>query len=242
MIDLYVFPPSPRAFKVMVIANHLGIETNIRPLDLIKGEQKTPEYAALNPNMRMPTLKDGDYVLWESSAIAQYLSGKKPDSGLFPKDERARLDVTRWQFWDVAHWDPACAVFLFENVVKPVVLKSGEPDPAALAKGGENFERAAKVLDAQLTGKKFIWWFLIGAGFKPALVRHSRCVTSPKRKLRPRPWPNVVLVPDPYEAFAPRNQALVCEHARIAGLAEDARAMRAARRSSGVKNSGEIDT
>jgi glutathione S-transferase len=165
MIDLYVFPPSPRAFKVMVIANYLGLETNIRPLDLIKGEQKTSEYAALNPNMRMPTLKDGGYVLWESSAIAQYLAGKKPDSGLFPKDERARLDVTRWQFWDVAHWDPACAVFLFENVVKSMVLKSGEPDPAALAKGGENFERAAKVLDAQLTGKKFITGELTVADF-----------------------------------------------------------------------------
>jgi glutathione S-transferase len=155
MIDLYVFPPSPRAFKVMAIANHLGLETSIRRLDLIKGEQKTSEYAALNPNMRMPTLKDGDYVLWESSAIAQYLADKKPESGLFPKDARARLDVTRWQFWDVAHWDQACAVFLFENVVKSL-LKSGEPDPAALAKGAENFERAAKVLDAQLTGKKFI--------------------------------------------------------------------------------------
>ena len=156
MIDLYVFPPSPRAFKVMVIANHLGIESDVRVLDLIKGEQKTPAYAALNPNMRMPTLKDGDYVLWESAAIAQYLAGKRPESGLLPKDERARLDVTRWQFWDLAHWDPACAVFLFENVVKSAVLKSGEPDPAALAKGAESFERAAKVLDGQLKGKKFV--------------------------------------------------------------------------------------
>ena len=156
MIDLYVFPPSPRAFKVMVIANHLGIESNVRVLDLIKGEQKAPEYAALNPNMRMPTLKDGDYVLWESAAIAQYLAGKRPESGLLPKDERARLDVTRWQLWDLAHWDPACAVFLFENVVKSAVLKSGEPDPAALAKGAESFERAAKVLDGQLKGKKFV--------------------------------------------------------------------------------------
>jgi glutathione S-transferase len=156
MIDLYVFPPSPRAFKVMVVANHLGIETNLRFLDLVKGEHKRPDYAGLNPNMRMPTLKDGDYVLWEAAAIAQYLAGKKPESGLFPKDERARLDVTRWQFWDVAHWDPACAVFLFENVIKPVVLKAGEPDQAALAKGAENFERAAKVLDAQLKGKKFV--------------------------------------------------------------------------------------
>ena len=83
MIELYVFPPSPRAFKVMAIANHLGIETTLRFVDLVKGEQKTPEYAALNPNMRMPTLKDGDYVLWESAAIAQYLASKKPDSTCF---------------------------------------------------------------------------------------------------------------------------------------------------------------
>jgi len=156
MIELYVFPPSPRAFKVMAIANHLGIDTTLRFVDLVKGEQKTPQYAALNPNMRMPTLKDGDYVLWESAAIAQYLASKKPDSGLFPRDERARLDVTRWQCWDLAHWDPACATFLFENFVKPVILKSGEPDPAALAKGAELFHRAAKVLDSQLKGKKFV--------------------------------------------------------------------------------------
>jgi glutathione S-transferase len=156
MIDLYVFPPSPRAFKVMVIANHLGLESNMRFVDLVKGEQKAPEYAALNPNMRMPTLRDGDYVLWESHAIAQYLAGKKPESGLLPKDERARLDVTRWQFWDACHWDPACAILLFENVAKPMVLKSGEPDPAALAKGAESFERAATVLDGQLKGRKFV--------------------------------------------------------------------------------------
>jgi glutathione S-transferase len=156
MIDLYVFPPSPRAFKVMAIANHLGMETNLRFIDLVKGDQKAPQYAALNPNMRMPTLQDGDYVLWESNAIAQYLAGKKPESGLMPKDERGRLDATRWQFWDLAHWDPACAIFLFENVVKAVVVKSGEPDPTELAKGAERFERAAKVLDGQLKGKPFV--------------------------------------------------------------------------------------
>ena len=155
-IELYVFPPSPRAFKPMVVANHLGIETTLRIVDLVKGDQKAPQYAALNPNMRMPTLKDGDYVLWESSAILQYLAGKKPESGLLPRDERGRLDVTRWQFWDVCHWDPGCAVFIFEHVVKPIVLKSGEPDQAAIAKGAESFHRAAKVLDDQLRGRKFV--------------------------------------------------------------------------------------
>jgi len=155
-IELYVFPASPRAFKVMALANHLGIDTNLRFVDLVKGDHKNPEFAALNPNMRMPVLKDGEYILWESNAIEQYLAMKKPESGLLPRDEHKRLDVTRWQFWDLAHWDPACAIFLFENVVKPVVLKSNEADPAALAKGAELFHCAAKVLDDQLKGKRFV--------------------------------------------------------------------------------------
>jgi glutathione S-transferase len=155
-IELYVFPPSPRAFKVMVVANHLGIDTTLRMVDLVKGEQMSPDFAALNPNMRMPALRDGDYVLWESGAIAQYLAGRKPQSGLLPTGERERLDVTRWQLWDIAHWDPACTVFIFENLVKPIVLKSGEPDATAIAKGEESFHRAAKVLDAQLKGKTFV--------------------------------------------------------------------------------------
>ncbi len=155
-IELYAFPPSPRAFKVMALANHLGLDWTLRPIDLVKGEQRAPEYAALNPNMRMPTLKDGDFVLWESGAILQYLAGKKPESGLLPTDETGRLNVTRWQFWDMSHWDPACAIFLFENVVKAVVLKSGEPDQAQLEKGAELFHRAAKVLDAQLKRNKYV--------------------------------------------------------------------------------------
>src|SRR4029079_11776058 len=155
-IELYVFPPSPRAFKVMAVANHLGLDWTLRMLDLPKGEQNTPQYEALNPNMRMPTLKDGDYVLWESNAICQYLAAKKPESGLLPKDETARLDVTRWQFWDLAHWDPTCAIFAYEYVVKPFVLRSGEPDMAAVAKGTEAFHRVGKVLDGQLKGRQFV--------------------------------------------------------------------------------------
>ena len=178
-IELYVFPPSPRAFKVMAVANHLGLDTTLRMIDLRKGEQKTPQYAALNPNMRMPTLKDGDYVLWESNAIGQYLAAKKPESGLLPKDERMRLDMTRWQFWDLAHWDPACAVFAFEYVVKPLLLGINEPDMAAIAKGTESFHRVAKVLDGQLRERKFVLGdtltladFSLGAVMNLAEVAH----------------------------------------------------------------------
>jgi glutathione S-transferase len=155
-LELYVFPPSPRSFKVMAVANYLGLDTMLHVVDLVKGDQQTTEIASLNRNMRVPVLKDGDYVLWESNAIEQYLAMKKPESELLPRDERARLDVTRWQFWDLAHWDPACAIFLFENVVKPALLKAGEPDPSAIARGAELFQRSAKVLDGQLKGKRFV--------------------------------------------------------------------------------------
>jgi glutathione S-transferase len=154
-IELYVFPPSPRAFKVIAAANHLGLDYKLHLVDLRKGEQKSPQYAALNPNMRMPTLRDGDFVLWESNAILQYLACKRPQSGLLPADERARLDVISWQFWDSSHWDPACSVFAFEYLVKGL-LGIGAADPAAVAKGAEMFHRAASVLNGQLAGRKFI--------------------------------------------------------------------------------------
>ena len=155
-IEIYAFPPSPRAFKAIAVANHLGLDVTIRALDFSKGEHKTPDYAALNPNMLMPTLKDGDYVLWESNAIMQYLAGKKPQSGLLPSDERGRLDVTRWQFWDLAHWDPAVALLLIEKFVKPKMLGVNDVDEAAIVRGTEMFHRAATMLDRHLQGRKYV--------------------------------------------------------------------------------------
>jgi glutathione S-transferase len=178
-IELYVFPPSPRAFKVMALANQLGLDTTLRFVDLRNGGQKAPDYVALNPNMRMPTLRHGDYVLWEANAILQYLASLRPESGLLPRDEKARLDVTRWQFWDLAHWDSAGAILAFEYVVKPTVLRIGEPDMAAVAKGTELFHRAAQVLDGQLKGKTFVTGetltvadFSLGAGLNIAEPAH----------------------------------------------------------------------
>jgi glutathione S-transferase len=155
-IELYALPASPRAFKAIAVANHLGIEFTLRRIDLLKGEQKSPEYTALNPNQMMPTLKDGDYVLWESNAIMQYLAGRKPQSGLLPNDERGRLDVTRWQFWDLAHWDPPIETLLLENFIKPNFLGVTERDEPAVVKATEGFHRAADVLDGQLKGRTYV--------------------------------------------------------------------------------------
>jgi glutathione S-transferase len=79
----------------------------------------------------------------------------KPDSGLMPVELLARADVTRWQFWESANWDPACSTIGFERVVKQF-LGLGAPDATEVARGEQLFARSASVLDASLKGRRFI--------------------------------------------------------------------------------------
>ncbi len=155
MMKLHVAPPSPRAFKVLAIARHLGLEFELCPVDLLHGEQSRPEFTRLNPNQKMPVLEDEGFVLWESNAIAQYLAAKKPEGGLLPTDPRNRADVTRWQFWDSAHWDPACATLVFERLVKKM-FGQGDPDPAQVEKGETEVRRFGGVLNGWLSGRRFL--------------------------------------------------------------------------------------
>jgi glutathione S-transferase len=154
-LKLHVFPPSPRAFKVLVVAHHLGLPYELAFCDLTKGDQKSAAYTALNPNQRMPSLEDGDFKLWESNAIIQYLAATKPEGGLLPADEAGRADVARWQFWESTTWDPACAILVYERAVKRF-FGGGAPDAVEVEKGLQKFHRAAKVLDAHLRGRAYV--------------------------------------------------------------------------------------
>ena len=95
-MKLYIFPPSGRALGVMALRNHLALDCEVQPIDLSRGDQLTPQYLALNPNNKMPTLEDDGFVLWESNAILFYLAAKQRDSGLWPSDLKGQADVLRW--------------------------------------------------------------------------------------------------------------------------------------------------
>jgi glutathione S-transferase len=155
MLKLHVFPPSPRALKVRALARHLDLDVEEVIVDLFKGEQRAPGFAALNANMRMPVLEDGDFVLWESNAILQYLAALRPASGLWPSDARGQADVSRWANWESAHWSPACTPFAFERVVKKLA-GLGEPNPAEIARGESLFHPLAEVLNRHLAGKRWL--------------------------------------------------------------------------------------
>jgi glutathione S-transferase len=109
----------------------------------------------LSPNGAVPTLVDGELVLTESRAIMQYLASKAPDAGLLPRDERARADVIRWQFWDCSHFSPQLGMFFFEKIVKSM-MGMGPPDSRRLDEALANFRRYGAALDLRLHGKQFV--------------------------------------------------------------------------------------
>ena len=153
-MKLYGFPASPNTWKVRATAHQLDLPLEFELVDLSKGAQRKPEYLALNPTGRTPTLVDGDFSLWESSAIMQYL-GSKRKTPLWPDDARTRADIMRWQSWHLQHWSRGTTPFLFENVVK-AILKIGEPDQKALASAAEMFHQEAGVLDKHLGRQAYL--------------------------------------------------------------------------------------
>jgi glutathione S-transferase len=154
-MKLYLFPAG-RAVSVLSLKNYLGIECEIERLDFTKGDQRKAEYSKLNPNMKMPTLEDDGFVLWESNAILFYLAAKHPDKGLWPTDLKGQADVLRWFAWENAHWDAeSCGMVSFEKGSK-VVMNLGPADPAFIKRGEQNWARFAAVLDGYLSGKKWL--------------------------------------------------------------------------------------
>lgn len=154
-IKLHVFPPSPRAFKVILAAHHLGIPYELNVVNLPAGEQRTPAFTSLNVNQRMPVLEDDGYVLWESNAILEYLAAKKGDLQFLPQEFKSRLQVSKWLYWESAHWDACCAIFMYERVVK-ALFNLGTPAESEIERGTALFNRLAAVLDTELSKHRYI--------------------------------------------------------------------------------------
>ena len=152
-MKLYGFPPSPNTWKVRAVAAHLRVPLELEFIDLTK--PRTPDYLAINPTGRTPTLVDGDFTLSESNAIMQYLASRTFNS-LWPDDVRTRVDIVRWQSWQLAHWSAdACLPLIFQRLVKKF-LNLGAPDEAVVAKATECFNREARMLDAHLAKQPYL--------------------------------------------------------------------------------------
>src|SRR5215510_8039312 len=144
-MKLYYFP-SPNPQKVRFALLELGLECEIVPVDLIKSEQRTPEFLALNPHGRVPVLTDGTLTLWESHAILAYLGEKT--GKLWPTSAAERADALRWLFFLSGHIAPPATELAFNRLaVKVLGLPS---DEAAVVRGEKALPAVSSILEGQL--------------------------------------------------------------------------------------------
>jgi len=151
---LFHNPLSSNARRVLLTAHILGTPLELIHVDLMdEGDRK--RLAELNPNGKVPVLQDGEFILWESCAIMQYLAELAPGQELYPQDARARADVNRWMFWASEHFYPAVGVVTFENIWK-AMIGQGAADPRELERGERALVQFATVLDDHLRGRVWV--------------------------------------------------------------------------------------
>ena len=141
--------------RVLALIKHLGIDAECVELDMMAGALRTPDYAALNPNMKAPTLVDGSRVLWESSAIMAYLCNKVASNMWPANDPGEQVEVLRWLSWNDCHWSAAVGPYYFEHVVK-ATFGIGPPDDEALRPAAGPFTRCASILDHHLADRSYV--------------------------------------------------------------------------------------
>lgn len=91
-MDFYYSPLSPPCRSVQLVAKALGLELNLKLVNMLEKEHLKPEFVKINPQHTIPTLVDNDFVIWESRAILVYLIEKyAKNDALYPKDPQGPL-------------------------------------------------------------------------------------------------------------------------------------------------------
>lgn len=139
--------------KACAVARYLNVPIDYVHVDLGKGENRTPEYLAVNPNGKVPAFEDGDLKLWEANAIMCYLA-RAAGSDLWPGDAR-QIEVIRWLSWNSEHFTRHAGSLYFQNIVKPA-LGFGAPDEAAVKEATGFVRRFGAVLNDHLRGRKYL--------------------------------------------------------------------------------------
>ena len=153
-MKLYNTPLSPNGKRARICAAELGLALEDAPIDFARGDARTPDYLALNPMGKVPTLVDGSVVVWESAAILFYLAAKNGPSALWPADVRAQADTLRWLFFCSCHLDPHYSTLFVERFIKPRRQLAGDEKLAAHA--GETLGRFLAVVEQQLSAREFV--------------------------------------------------------------------------------------
>ena len=147
MIELYT-APTPNGFKVSIALEELGLPYTVKPVDLRRGAQFTPEFLRISPNNRIPAIVDGELSVFESGAILLYLAEKT--GKLLAPSGPARYQALQWMFFQVGGTGPMLGqAHHFRNY-------SGEKIQYAIDRYTNEGKRLYGVVDKRLSQAKYL--------------------------------------------------------------------------------------
>jgi glutathione S-transferase len=152
MLKIWGRKNSINVIKVLWTCDELGLKYERVDLGGAFGGLDKPEYVALNPNGRVPTIEDDGLVLWESNVIVRYLAAKHGAGTLYPTDVRQRAEADRWMDWQQTEVGPTMLPIFWGFVRTPPEKR----DMAAIEKARVNLAKVLTTLDARLAGSKYV--------------------------------------------------------------------------------------
>jgi glutathione S-transferase len=153
VIDLYAFP-TPNSIKVPIMLEEVGAEYRLTKVNIRAGEQKTPEFLAMNPNGKIPVIVDSagpggaPITIVESAAILIYLGEKS--GRLIPKDPIRRVRMFEWMFFHASGLGPAFGNSGYFQKLAP------SPAPLAIERFSAEARRVLAVLDHRLGQAEYL--------------------------------------------------------------------------------------
>lgn len=152
MLTVWGRPNSINVQIVMWTAAELGLQTDRKDVGGAFGGLDTPDYLAMNPNGRIPTLQDGDLTIWESNACARYLAAKYGAGSLWPEDPARRAKADMWMDWQKTSLAGPMTTLFWGLVRTP----EAERDMDAIGAAAQTSKTLYAMLDEWLAGKDFI--------------------------------------------------------------------------------------
>lgn len=152
-IELHYWP-TPNGWKISIMLEELGVPYNVNYVNIGKGEQFEPAFLAISPNNRMPAIVDPEgpdgapISVFESGAILQYLGRKF--SRFYPTDERARVEVEQWLFWQMGGLGPMAGQAHHFRIYAP------EKIPYAIDRYTNECNRLYGVMNRRLADREYL--------------------------------------------------------------------------------------
>jgi glutathione S-transferase len=152
MLTVWGRTSSVNVQKVMWAVRELGLEHERIDVGGAFGGLDTTEYGAMNPNRKIPTVKDGDVVVWESNACVRYLADRYGAGSLWPEDPGRRAQADSWMDWQQTTLQ-ADMTPIFWNLVR---TPEPQRDMAAVRAAAQRIGPAWQILDRHLADHRFV--------------------------------------------------------------------------------------